>query len=318
MRIHVYVCICRFITEKGGDISAKDKHGWSVLQYAIRYASLETVETLIDMGCDIYHKERKGWTCLHLAARNGQPGKARLLLERGARVNEAQDQGWNALHLAVRYGQPDTISTLLEHGIDINADNRGWTALHLAALNGHTDIASILLNKGAQTDRANQERKTPMDIAREEKHDRIVAIILEREFQTLSNESRDALLPSPPPTPPSAPPLEAANPALNDEESFAEWRRRIQDQLGQVDSDCEDEGDDRDDRGDTLRSKDGRIMWKTLEEETKELMQQLERLRLREVTKIKAVMVRAKDEHNKKLERANKQKAVLSAQVNLK
>jgi ankyrin repeat protein len=82
----------RFIVDKGGTLSAADKHGWSVLQYAIRYASLETVEALIDLGCDIFHKEKKGWSCLHLAARNGQPDKARTMLERGAKVNETQDQ----------------------------------------------------------------------------------------------------------------------------------------------------------------------------------------------------------------------------------
>ena len=92
----------RFIIEKGGLLTASDKHGWSVLQYAVRYATLETVEKLIELGADIFHRERKGWTCLHLAARNGQPEKARLLLENGASVNETQDQGWNALHLAVR------------------------------------------------------------------------------------------------------------------------------------------------------------------------------------------------------------------------
>lgn len=186
----IIIWFCSFLVSKGGDLSACDKHGWSVLQYAVRYAPIPTIEHLIDdLGCDLRHKERKGWNCLHLAARNGQPEKARLLLEKGIDVNETQDQGqkkcllkeykfnfmlfdnvktgWNALHLAVRYGQPDTISTLLEHGIDINATNRGWTALHLAALNGHTDIASILLNKGASTQAVNEEGRTALDIARQ-------------------------------------------------------------------------------------------------------------------------------------------------------
>ena len=48
--------LSRFIVEKGGLLTASDKHGWSVLQYAVRYASLETVETLIDLGADIFHR----------------------------------------------------------------------------------------------------------------------------------------------------------------------------------------------------------------------------------------------------------------------
>ena len=46
----------RFIVDKGGLLTASDKHGWSVLQYAVRYASLETVEALIELGADIFHR----------------------------------------------------------------------------------------------------------------------------------------------------------------------------------------------------------------------------------------------------------------------
>lgn len=38
----------RFLAEKGGDLAATDKHGWSVFQYAIRYASMETVMDQFD------------------------------------------------------------------------------------------------------------------------------------------------------------------------------------------------------------------------------------------------------------------------------
>ena len=72
---------------------------------------------------------------------------------------------------------------------------------------------------------------------REENHDRIVAIILELEFGRASTQlgSTEALLPSPPPTPPSAPPLEVSSSSLStDHESFDEWRRKIQQELGQV------------------------------------------------------------------------------------
>ena len=78
----------------------------------------------------------------------------------------------------------------------------------------------------------------PLQHGREENHDRIVAIILELEFGRASTQlgSTEALLPSPPPTPPSAPPLEAPSSSSlsTDHESFDEWRRKIQQELGQV------------------------------------------------------------------------------------
>ena len=135
---------------------------------------------------------------MHLAARNGQAEKARLLLENDVDVHEVQASAWTSLHLAVRYGQPDTISTLLEYGIDIDAENQGWTALQLAALNGHMDIVSILLNKGANSSILNRDSKTALDIARDEGHDKIAAIIIETEFQGNNPDSQSS------PIPPSA------------------------------------------------------------------------------------------------------------------
>ncbi len=235
--------------------------------------------------------------------------------------------------MAVRYGQPDTISILLEYGIDINAANRGWTALHLAALNGHTDIASILLNKGSQTSVTNEEGRTPLDIARAEDHDRIVAIILEREFQTSQPEE---VLPSPPPTPPSAPPLELfQDPCVEDvpsddggggggdggggcdgslDESFTEWRSRLRNALERAgSSDAAEDGEEVDD-GDRIATIDVRITWKTFEEEAKELMNQLERLRMQEVEKVKSQMLKARREGGQRLERLDRQVEVMRAQ----
>ena len=48
--------------DKGADLQAKDKHGWSVLHYAVRYGDLETTQLLIERGADIHCQERRGWT----------------------------------------------------------------------------------------------------------------------------------------------------------------------------------------------------------------------------------------------------------------
>lgn len=214
------------------------------------------------------------------------------------------------MHLAVRYGQPDTISTLLEYGIDINAHNRGWTALHLAALNGHTDIASILLNKSASTLLSNQDGKTALDIAREEKHERIVAIILEYEFQA---NTPQPILPTPPPTPPSAPPFEI-DPALrNRTADLLQWREKIKSEVDQHSLDNSRDSVDSEDSPDDVV--EPQIAWKSLEEETKELLAQLERLRAKETNQIKGKMRRIKSNHKKKLEQLDEQKSLLAAKI---
>jgi len=274
--------LAALLLDKGGEIGAEDRHGWSALHYAVRYASLDTTAFLLDRGANIHSQEKRGWNLLHLAARNGQAEKARLLLERGVDVHARQSQGWNALHLAVRYGQPDTISTLLEYGINIDCENEGWTALQLAALNGHVDIVSILLNKGAQSGGANREGKTALDIARAEGQDRIAAIILETEFQG----SEAPRLPSPPPSPPTAPPLELVCPALASQaDTFDQWRLRLQQDLENISNDDTDsEMGGRGDHGET-EEEEVRIRWKSFEEEKAELLQQLEAVRQKEVSK---------------------------------
>lgn len=315
------IAIASLLLAKGADLAAEDKHGWSVLHYAVRYGTEAMVQFLVERGANIHCKEKRGWGVLHLAARNGHSDKARLLLENGVSVSETQRQGWNSLHLAVRYGQPDTISTMLEYGININAENAGWTALHLAALNGHMDIVSILLNKGASTGIKNREGKTALDIAREEGHERIVAIILETEFQTESPE-----LPSPPPTPPSAPPIEffGDDPSDGSEEgavggvvnTFEQWRIKLQRDLENISND-----DSESDRASSVAQEVGEVTlrWKSFEEEKVELLQQLERSRLKEIVRLQEELRKREERLSLGRIRAEKQRHLILAQIeNLK
>eukprot|EP00090_Calanus_glacialis_P006188 TRINITY_DN14856_c0_g1_i1.p1 TRINITY_DN14856_c0_g1~~TRINITY_DN14856_c0_g1_i1.p1 ORF type:complete len:604 (+),score=165.54 TRINITY_DN14856_c0_g1_i1:579-2390(+) len=307
-----HVGITKLLLDKGADLQAEDKHGWSVLHYAVRYGNETILEFLLNRGADIHAKEKRGWNVLHIAARNGQSDKARLLLENEIDVHEYQSQGWNALHLAVRYGQPDTISTLLEYGININADNGGWTALHLAALNGHMDIVSILLNKGANSAILNRDGKMALDIARDEEHERIAAIIIETEFQGNNPD-----LPSPPPTPPSAPPLEffGATANTNSADTFDQWKIKLQRDLENISNDDSSSEKASSTCGEGVDSKDIRYSWKSFEEEKLELLQQLEKVRLKEVTRISEEIQKKKDKHQVSMLRMEKQKHLLHAQI---
>jgi len=300
--------IARLLLDKGADLAAEDKHGWSVLHYAVRYGKEEMVEFLISRGANLHAKEKRGLNVLHLAARNGQSDKARLLLENCADVHQCQNQGWNSLHLAVRYGQPDTISTLLEYGIEIDAENGGWTALHLAALNGHVDIASILLNKSATCSVNNGDGKTALDIARDEGHEQIVVIIMETEFQ-----GGHAQLPTPPPTPPSAQSMKVLQGNLNNLNTLDQWRLKLHKDLEDISND--DSTSNFSDPVDQNNDNDVKIMWKSFEEEKYELLQQLERVRLKEVNRITDDIHAKVDRHQTSLYRIAKQGQLILTQI---
>ena len=67
----------------------------------------------------------------------------RLLLDRGASVNRAvQATGMTALHFASQHGCVDTARLLVERGADVNsADEQGKTPHDLASSYGHSTMA---------------------------------------------------------------------------------------------------------------------------------------------------------------------------------
>jgi hypothetical protein len=216
--------------------------------------------------------------------------------------------------LAVRYGQPDTISTLLEYGINIDADNKGWTALQLAALNGHTDIVAILLNKGANSSVANRDGQTALDIARAEGHERIVAFILETEFQA----GDPPPLPTPPPTPPSAPPaseLFGGGDGM-DSSTFDRWKVQLMHDLEDASNDdITSDSDEGNSNNDNNGGEELKIRWKSFEEEKRELLQQLERVRLKEVNRIQEEMRRKRAAFEAYTAKLDRQAQVIQTQI---
>ena len=132
---------------------------------------------------------------------------------------------------------------------------RGWTSLHLASLTHREDIVSLLINAGASTSLTNGQGKTPLDIARESDNEKTAAIILEREFQA------GASLPSPPPTPTSSTRLATLD----------RWRLELSEDLARLDNDDlqEEELDDH--------------LVFNFEEEKSRLIQQIEKVKQKQV-----------------------------------
>jgi len=75
---------------------------------------------LLDRGADIKATTKDGWTALHCAARNNE-GKevVQLLLDRGANIEGVEtskdlEDRWTALHHAACYGGKEVLQLLLE------------------------------------------------------------------------------------------------------------------------------------------------------------------------------------------------------------
>jgi cytohesin len=142
------------------------------------------VELLLAQGAaanthDTWRRE----TPLHAAAQRGHEDIAQLLITRGADMEARDAFGRTPLHIAAWEDRAGVAAVLLARGAQVDADtrsdnpNHGMTALHYAAHRGCRKTAEVLLKHGAQVNAVTYNKETPLDIARQEKRDRMVDLL---------------------------------------------------------------------------------------------------------------------------------------------
>ena len=97
----------------------------------------------------------------------------KLLLERGGDVTITNYQDNTPLHAAAGTGvdEPDIIELLIAHKSDVNAKiSDGDTPAHRAASRDCNKMLEALHKHGAKLTETNGEGKTPLQIAKEMKH----------------------------------------------------------------------------------------------------------------------------------------------------
>ena len=131
----------------------------------------------------------EGFTPLCLSAHYGHLETTRFLLQRGADVNAVARHPLQVtpLHAALFGRQVETARLLIDHAADVNArrggsgwPRAGWTALHYAAGYGFLDLIEPLLERGAAVDAKDDEGRTPVEVAIEEKHHEAAELLLRR------------------------------------------------------------------------------------------------------------------------------------------
>jgi hypothetical protein len=106
---------------------------------------------LLDRGADIEARDRNGYTPLLIAARNGTTDVLQVLLSRGAAPNARDKHGRTALHWTAELNRPQHLKLLLDHGADVNAeDGHGLTPLDLAVHHHRRQAERILREHGGR------------------------------------------------------------------------------------------------------------------------------------------------------------------------
>ncbi|XP_069813573.1 transient receptor potential cation channel subfamily A member 1 isoform X1 [Dendropsophus ebraccatus] len=150
--------IVNLLLEKGADVKLTDNYGRNFLHLTVlqpgglkniseEFLQREDVKNLVS------DEDADGCTPLHYACRHGVPNSVNNLLGLNVSLYSKTKNKRSALHFAAFYGRYNTCERLLRFVPDAtllnDADEKGMTPLHLAAENGHDRIVFLLLKKGA-------------------------------------------------------------------------------------------------------------------------------------------------------------------------
>lgn len=159
----------RRMLEEGMGCNERDgTEGPTALHVALKEASLEMVELLVDHGADITLKILGDDTSLHKAALNSHVDVIQFVLDQGLDIDLVNLFGSTALHYAIssdnyRIG---ICETLLWHGADVNIKTMiEHTPLTLALWHGRPKaLVELLLEYGADAT-VKRENKSLLEIA---------------------------------------------------------------------------------------------------------------------------------------------------------
>ena len=149
--------VIQLLLEKGADIDAIDKSGYTALHHGVTHQHQAIVRHLLDEGADTEIRTGVGEASLHISTKSGDKAIAQLLLERGANVDSRiKYTHETSLHLAVAMGetsswetlerQEDFIRILVQYGADVDAqDHSGKSPWSTARGTGQERIVQLLL-----------------------------------------------------------------------------------------------------------------------------------------------------------------------------
>ena len=143
---HGYFNVCSLLLDHlpSPDIPT-GRYNQTLLHLISHEGHVEIGQRLLDRGADIDAQERDGWTPLYIAVICGQLEFARMLLERGAAVHTPSHKGETPLYMASQQGQVQVVRLLLEYGADLHVrDHDGRTPSEVASIHGKRDIVQLL------------------------------------------------------------------------------------------------------------------------------------------------------------------------------
>ena len=206
--------VVEYLLKHGAEVNAANNDGVTPLMSAAENGHLEVVAALIVGGAAVNEINKDGCTSLHIATKSGHQKVVGHLIESKANVNIINNDGATPLIIAVmNYSLSfvensllnmlfslfmpcandsasslssdklnfkfEIIKLLIESGAEVNAaDNNGLTPLYVATQKGHERVVEYLLTHGAEVNVADKNGVTPLYVATQKSHERVVEYLL--------------------------------------------------------------------------------------------------------------------------------------------
>jgi len=168
---------------QGTKITTKNDKGETALHLSISRGNEVLTSLLLRNGAYIIVNSMtyNGMTPLHYAALIGNNNIIKELISYGANINFRDEEGDTPLHYAVRERKENSLVYLLQLGADKNQKNDdGETPLHFACCFGELKMVEILIHFNAEVLIVDNSGSSPIDEAKNAKHNRIVDLLIKK------------------------------------------------------------------------------------------------------------------------------------------
>jgi ankyrin repeat protein len=158
----------RELLQQGADPNEEGPFSKTALQIAIERRAPEFSDLLLAHGADL---------TLHEAAWMGDHERVRAILAAGVAVDAWDRFGKTALHWAAEHGHAEACRALLEAGADARAPRSSWEARMARVREQGAEAVKFLKKHGPGIGLRDQDRSTPVDLAKANHHTDVVHLL---------------------------------------------------------------------------------------------------------------------------------------------
>lgn len=174
-----------WLIDHGADINYAGTYGNNALSITIAENNLDLLNTLIKKGINL--KGKNGFDALNTASTTLKYESVKVLIDNGANLNYTDDEGNTILHLLAS-GKIEKNINDMQNYIDHPQQGRVFTKEYYASIrksiidlksrwNNYDKIVRYIVEHGADKNLKNKAGKTPLQIAIEQKNQKVIDIL---------------------------------------------------------------------------------------------------------------------------------------------